>query len=310
MPAIRIGTRPSKLAMKQAEMVSSLLNRQGYETSLVPLSSTGDFDNITPLYESGGAGIFVEEINRAVLEDRVELAVHSAKDLPSFLPGDLDVLAVLPREDPSDVLVSGEPLMKLPPGSVIGTSSLRRIRELHMVRGDLKTANIRGNLDTRLKKQSMGEYDGVIVAKAGLRRLGLEPAMHVLDLEDFLPAPNQGIIAVVGKGNSSMHEPAGKINHEETMEIYRIERRIVSSLNLGCSMPVGLLCSRTSAGYTVRCRFYSNFIREFKEFRISFSQIDALDEFVSNIVEKVPASYGYNFRKNVNEKKDNIDPAK
>lgn len=297
MLPIRIGTRPSKLAMKQADMVAFLLKSHGYETNLVPLSSSGDLDNNTPLYESKGSGLFVEEINRAVLEGRVDLAVHSAKDLPSLLPDGLEVLSVLPREDPSDVLVSSEPLLKLAPGSVIGTSSMRRIRELRMVRGDLKTANIRGNLDTRIRKQAEGEYDGIIVAKAGLKRLSLEAKTHELNIDDFLPAPNQGIIAVVGKSRSLVVEAAGKISHWETMQIYTIERHIVRSLDLGCSMPAGILCTKTPAGYKVKCRFYSNFIREFKEFSLTFSGMDALDEFISSIIEKVPTSYGYNFRK-------------
>ena len=296
MPAIRIGTRPSRLAIRQAEMVSSLLNLNGFETEIVAIKSTGDQDNTTPLYESKGTGVFVEEINRAVIENRVDLAVHSAKDLPSCLPEGLKVLAVLPREDPSDVLVSKEPLMKMPPGSVIGTSSMRRIRELNMVRGDLKTANIRGNLDTRLNKQLTGEYDGIIVAKAGLKRLELKVDVHDLNTDDFLPAPNQGIIAVVGKPDSSFILATAKINHSETMEIYNVERHIVSSLNLGCSMPVGMLCTKTDIGFNVKCRFYSNFIREFKEFRLSFSNLEAVEELINNIKNKVPASYGYSFR--------------
>ncbi len=296
MPAIRIGTRPSRLAIRQAEMVSSLLNLNGFETEIVAIKSTGDQDSTTPLYESKGTGVFVEEINRAVIENRVDLAVHSAKDLPSCLPEGLKVLAVLPREDPSDVLVSKEPLMKMPPGSVIGTSSMRRIRELNMVRGDLKTANIRGNLDTRLNKQLTGEYDGIIVAKAGLKRLELKVDVHDLNTDDFLPAPNQGIIAVVGKPDSSFILATAKINHSETMEIYNVERHIVSSLNLGCSMPVGMLCTKTDIGFNVKCRFYSNFIREFKEFRLSFSNLEAVEELINNIKNKVPASYGYSFR--------------
>ena len=297
MPAIRIGTRPSRLAMRQAQMVSSLLNISGYETEIVAIRSAGDVDSNTPLYESKGTGVFVEEINRAVLENLVDLAVHSAKDLPSHLPEGISVMAVLPREDPSDVLVSSVPLMKLPPGSVIGTSSLRRIRELNMVRGDLKTANIRGNLDTRLNRQSLGEYDGIIVAKAGLKRLEAKVEVHDLNTDDFLPAPNQGIIAVVGLSDTWLSDATSKINHSETMEIYEVERHIVRSLNLGCSMPVGILCTKTAIGYNVKCRFYSNFIREFKEYTISFSNKEALDDLVDNIMKKVPASYGYNFRK-------------
>lgn len=296
MRPIRIGTRPSKLALKQAEMVSSLLMTKGFDTTVIPLSSSGDSDYRTPLYESEGQGIFVEEINRAVLEGNADIAVHSAKDLPSALPEGLEVQAVLPREDPSDVLISRKPLLEIPPGSVIGTSSMRRIRELIMVRSDLKTANIRGNLDTRISKQNQGEYYGIIVAKAGLKRLSLNVDMHELNTDDFLPAPNQGIIAVVGKSDSDFAKHIAGINHEETMAVYRVERHIVRSLNLGCSMPVGILCTRTRGRYDVKCRFYSSLMREFKEFRKSFTEMEALEELISSIKEKVPASYGYNFR--------------
>lgn len=297
MAAIRIGTRPSRLAMKQAELVSGLLKSSGHETSLVAVSSSGDIDRATPLYESKGTGIFVEEVNRAVLDGRTDVAVHSAKDLPSVLPDELEVLGVLPREDPSDVLIAKEPLVKLPRGAVIGTSSMRRIRELLMIRGDLKTANLRGNLDTRVGKVSRGEYDGIIVARAGLNRLSIMADIQALSLDDFLPAPNQGIIAIVGKRGTPFSQAVEEISHRETMEIYRIERHIVSSLNLGCSMPVGILCTRTDVGYRLKCRFYSNSIREFKEFSRSFSGMDAVEDLISDIRERVPESYGYGFRK-------------
>ncbi len=295
MLPIRIGTRPSRLAMKQAEMVSSLLNSKGFETTVVPVRSSGDMDNKTPLYESKGTGIFVEEINRAILNGGADIAVHSAKDLPSILPEGLEVTAVLPREDPSDVLISDKPLMDIPPGSVIGTSSMRRIRELLMVRGDLKTENIRGNLDTRIKKQAQGDFHGIVVAKAGIKRLSLDVGFHELNVDDFLPAPNQGIIAVVTRTNSGLDKQMAAINDEETMAIFNIERYIVKSLNLGCSMPVGLICTRSNERYNIKCRFYSSYMREYKEFKTSFTDMNALDELVTNIKEKVPQSYGYSF---------------
>ena len=129
-----------------------------------------------------------------------------------------------------------------------------------------------------------------------MKRLELKVDVHDLNTDDFLPAPNQGIIAVVGMPDSSFILATAKINHSETMEIYNVERHIVSSLNLGCSMPVGMLCTKTDIGFNVKCRFYSNFIREFKEFRLSFSNLEAVEELINNIKNKVPASYGYSFR--------------
>lgn len=296
MGPVRICTRPSTLAVVQAEMVARALEVNGLATEIIKVHSTGDKDQSSPLYGIGGNGIFVEEINKRVLEGGGDIAVHSAKDLPSELPGDLEILGVLPREEPNDVLISSFDFKHLPQGSKIGTSSIRRIHELKMLRNDLKIENLRGNLDTRIKKLQEGQYDGIILAKAGLKRLSSEVEYYDLNLDDFLPAPNQGIIAIVGKKQSEYLSEIGKISHPETFQEMLVERRLIGLLKLGCSLPAAILCRKEGVHYRLRARFYSGSTREFKEFSRTFSDIGEVDELAREIQEKVPSSYGFNFR--------------
>ncbi len=296
MVSVRICTRPSRLAIVQAEMVASALDGIGLDTRIIKVHSTGDTDLSSPLYKIGGSGIFVEEVNRKVLIGDGDIAVHSAKDLPSELPENLSILGVLRREDPNDVLISREGIDKLPKGSVIGTSSIRRIHELKMVRPDLKVENIRGNLDTRIRKYRDGLFDGIILAKAGLKRMDVEAEFHDLSLDDFLPAPNQGVIAIVGKRDSPFAAEIGRISHDETFDEMVVERRLVTALKLGCSLPAAILCRKKNGMYHIRTRFYSQSSREFKEFSRSFSDISEIDQLAREILGKVPASYGFNFQ--------------
>ncbi len=295
MVSARICTRPSRLAIAQAEMVANALNGIGLDTEIIKVNSTGDTDLSSPLYRIGGTGVFVEEINRKVLSGEGDIAVHSAKDLPSELPEDLTILGVLQREDPGDVIISEHSLEELPGGSVVGTSSIRRIHELKMMRPDLKAENVRGNLDTRLRKLKEGQFDGLILAKAGIRRLNVNVAFHDLSIDDFLPAPNQGIIAIVGKIDSPLASEIRRISHMNTFDEMSAERRLISSLKLGCSLPAAILCRKKNSMYSIRARFYSQTSREFKEFSRVSSDISELDSLAEEIMEKVPASYGFNF---------------
>lgn len=283
------------MAVRQAEIVSSRLSAIGIDTEIIRISSEGDRDTSTPLHIIGGTGVFVEEINRKVMEGYVDIAVHSAKDLPYRLPSGLQIMATMPRDSPRDALISKYDLKSLPAGSVIGTSSIRRTHELQSFRNDLKVKNIRGNLDTRIKKLEEGQYDGIIVAEAGLERLKSDLLYQVLSEDDFLPSPNQGIIAVVGKSDSLFGSEIRRISDKDTQHILDMERKVVAGLHLGCSLPAAVLCSRTSSGYRIRCRFYSTSSREYKEFTRIFSDEMELDSLVSDIRRKVPQSYGYNF---------------
>lgn len=297
MSPVRIATRPSKLAMIQTAMVASLLEERHITSQILQVSSTGDRDHRSPLFRIGGTGIFVEEVNRKILEGKADIAVHSAKDLPSELPEDLEIMAVLPREKPVDVLISKHALSELPKGAVIGTSSIRRIHELNFVRGDLKIENLRGNLDTRIEKLNSGMYDGIIVAKAGLNRLNLDVPHFELDINDFLPAPNQGIIAIVGPKLSLIKKEIAGISDSQTFEELKAERRLISALHLGCSLPAAILCESTPTGYRIRSRFYSKHAKEFKEFSRIFNDLEEVDDMALEIMEKVPSSFGYDFRK-------------
>lgn len=282
--------------MKQSEMVAEMLKAAGFHTEIVRINSAGDLDRSSPLYSIGGSGVFVNEVNQKVLDGEVDLAVHSAKDLPSVLPGGIVISAVLPRESPMDALISNHSLRELPRGATIGTSSIRRIHELKLMRGDLSVKNLRGNLDTRIGKLRSGEYDGIIVAEAGLIRLGLDVQYERLDSGDFLPAPNQGIIAVVSRKGSDITSALGKLSDSETMEIMRLERKLVNLLGLGCSLPAAVFCERAGSGYRIRTRFYSSAMREYKEFTRSFSDESAVVELADEIRRKVPHSYGFSFK--------------
>src|ERR1700744_6018441 len=186
---LRIGTRGSKLALVQANMVKDLLTGIGAASEIVVLKTTGDKIQDRPLADSGGKGLFVKELEDALLNDAVDLAVHSMKDVPVALPPGLAIAAVLKREDPRDVFVSNkaETLAGLPQGAVIGTSSVRREAQVRRARPDLKCVLLRGNVDTRLRKLDAGEMAPILLALAGLKRLVLEnPTTEML--VDFLPA--------------------------------------------------------------------------------------------------------------------------
>lgn len=297
MVSIRICTRPSRLAVIQAQMVSGALNEKGIDTEIIKVKSSGDKDLSSPLYKLGETGIFVEEVNKSVLSGEADIAVHSAKDLPSVMPEELEVLGVLPREEPQDVLVSTFSIDELPKGARIGTSSVRRIHQLKMIRPDLKIDNIRGNLDTRLRKLEKGEFDGIILAKAGIKRMQIKTTYSDLSINDFLPAPNQGIIAIVGSKDSPFRNSIEEISHHETYEEMILERRLITILELGCSLPAAVFCSKSGKIFNLRARFYSQVMREYKEFTRTFSEIEEVEKMAMEIIEKVPDSYGFNFKK-------------
>lgn len=235
---IRIAARGSKLSLKQVEIVTSFLESQGYETEFIEIKTKADLFGNKPLHEIG-KGVFEKEVNEAVLEGRADVAVHSMKDMSSELPLGLELLATPRREDPVDVLVSELDLGELPEKSRIGTGSLRRANFLKVMRPDLVVENIRGNVDTRLRKYRNREYDGIILAEAGLRRLGVDIKRFPLDVERFTPEPNQGIIAVVG--SSKLRGMFQELNHVGTMMEALAEKETVKVVGGGCHSPLGVL---------------------------------------------------------------------
>jgi len=242
---LRIGTRDSQLALWQANRVKKLLREQGADADLVLIKSEGDLDLATPLYAMGVQGIFTRSLDIAVLNNQIDLAVHSMKDVPVQLPAGLTEAAVLERDSPFDLLVP-HPSMKNTYSddhdpSVIASSSLRRRAQwLHRFPAD-QIASIRGNVNTRLKKLADSEWLGAIFAAAGLQRIGLRPA-NAIELDWMIPAPAQGAILVVCREKDELvFDQCRKLHHEKSAFCVKIERDFLSTLLGGCSTPIGAL---------------------------------------------------------------------
>ncbi len=239
-----VGTRASALAQAQTGLVVAALQARDPELSLdVRLLATGgDRDRRTPLAELGGEGIFVKELESALLTGEIDLAVHSLKDMPATQPPDLAIAAVLPREDARDALVSRLrlPLADLPQGARVGTSSLRREAQLRALRPDLQLLPLRGNVDTRLRKAREGEYDAIVLALAGLVRLGRQAEVtEVLPLEAMLPAPGQGAIAVEARaGDVDVLAALQALDDPGTHAATTAERGLLRELGGGCHVPI------------------------------------------------------------------------
>ncbi|MCS7308373.1 MAG: hydroxymethylbilane synthase, partial [Aquificaceae bacterium] len=194
---LRIGTRRSKLALWQANFVKEKLESRGHRVELVLITTTGDKILDAPLAKIGGKGLFVKEIEDALLKGTIDLAVHSLKDVPTQLPEGLTLGAITEREEPFDVLISkdGKTIEELPEGAIVGTSSLRRQVQIKRKRPGLRVEMLRGNVDTRLRKLQEGMYDAIVLAYAGVKRLGLEDRVHQV-LYQFIPAVGQGSLAI------------------------------------------------------------------------------------------------------------------
>ncbi|MGD8983716.1 MAG: hydroxymethylbilane synthase [Desulfobacteraceae bacterium] len=241
---IRIGTRGSKLALTQSELIKKEIERvhSNVQVELVRLKTTGDKILDSPLAKIGGKGLFVKEIEEALLNERVDLAVHSMKDVPAELPEGL-ILATFPaREDPRDAFVSVKygNLEQLPQGARVGTGSLRRAAQLLHIRPDLKLVPLRGNVDTRLRKLEGGEFQAIILAAAGMRRLGFEERIsQLLSTEQILPAIGQGALGLEVRHDDE--QTIGLIdflNDEETQVTVKAERAFLKELEGGCQVPM------------------------------------------------------------------------
>jgi hydroxymethylbilane synthase len=241
---IKIGTRGSKLALWQANWVKSALNagNTSIAVELVPIKTRGDKILDVPLAKVGGKGLFVKEIEDALLNGRIDLAVHSMKDMPSEIPDGLCVGAIPEREIPQDVLISKKGLLlhDLMPGARIGTSSLRRSAQLLHARPDLVILPLRGNIDTRLKKLETENLDAIILAAAGVKRLGLENRItEYMDENVMLPAVGQGALCIEIRQNDPEIEPIiAALNHQETWTVVMGERAFLNRLEGGCQVPI------------------------------------------------------------------------
>ncbi len=241
---IRIATRKSALALWQAEYVKARLeaSHPGLKVSLVPMVSRGDKLLDAPLAKIGGKGLFVKELETALLENEADIAVHSMKDVPMEFPEGLGLYCICEREDPRDAFVSNrfDSLDALPPGSVVGTSSLRRQAQLLARRPDLKIQFLRGNVNTRLAKLDAGEYDAIILAAAGLIRLGFgERIRSSIGVDESLPAGGQGAVGIECRtGDSEVHALLACLNHAPTATRVVAERALNKRLNGGCQVPI------------------------------------------------------------------------
>jgi hydroxymethylbilane synthase len=249
---ILIGSRGSALALWQARHVEALLAGRGHDVRIQTITTTGDRSLEGRLQAIGGKGAFLKEIEEALLAEKVDLAVHSLKDVPTAVADGLTLCAILPRADPRDALISaaGRSLQELPAGSRVGTTSLRRKAQLLARRPDLVVQDLRGNVDTRLRSLGEGRYEAIVLALAGLVRLGRDgEATEVLAPEVMLPAPGQGAIALqCREGDRSIHEVVAAFHDAPTARAVAAERSLLEALDAGCNVPLGALAVETPGG--------------------------------------------------------------
>ncbi len=254
---MRVGTRESKLAMRQTEIFCQRMAgaNPDIDCEVIGLKSLGDIDLTSPLNQMAATGAFVRELDEAMIKGAIDCSVNSLKDIPIDVNKELMVVAVFPRDADEDVILPC-PLEDLPQGARVGTASVRREKQLHEVRPDLEIVNLRGNIHTRLQRLDDGDFDAIILAKAGLDRMGIDRPMHVLDKTRFIPAPAQGAIAVeCRKSDDATRIALQRLDDMPTRIATGVERGIMKLMGAGCSSPVGI--NATVEGDMVRVRAVS-----------------------------------------------------
>jgi len=245
-----IASRGSQLALWQARWVQAQLTAAGHECRIEIIKTTGDKITDVPLAKVGTKGLFTKEIEEALLDGRADLAVHSLKDLPTELPAGLVLAAVPEREDPRDAVI-GKPLAELPQGARVGTSSLRRSAQLRKLRPDLVIESVRGNLDTRLRKLDEGQYDAILLAAAGLKRLGWgDRIAEILPADVMCSAVGQGALAIETRASGAGFDACSALDHAASHAAVMAERGVLGSLGGGCQVPIGAYA--TVDGGTIR----------------------------------------------------------
>src|SRR5271166_3049371 len=237
---LTIGSRGSKLALWQAHWIKARLESLGHQCHLQIIQTTGDKITDVALSKVGTKGLFTKEIEEALLDGRIDLAVHSLKDMPTELPPGLTLAAIPEREDPRDAVV-GKKLFELPQGAKVGTSSLRRAAQMRVIRPDMRIENIRGNVDTRLRKLDEGQYDAILLAAAGLRRLGWQARIaEILEVTDMCPAVGQGALAIETRADQGPgHKACQLLDHATARICVTAERALLAKLGGGCQVPIG-----------------------------------------------------------------------
>ena len=239
---MRIGTRESKLAMRQTEIFCQRMADLSpeEECQVIGIKSLGDIDLTSPLNQMAATGAFVRELDEAILKGAIDVSVNSLKDIPTVMEDGLEVAAILKRDNDADVMLPCA-LEDLPQGAHVGTASVRREMMLKELRPDLRITPLRGNIHTRLSKLDGGEYDAIVLAKAGLDRMGIDRPMHVLDKKHFIPAPAQGAIAVECRSSDAdTKRMLALMDDADTRAAVEAERSIMRIMKAGCSAPVGI----------------------------------------------------------------------
>jgi len=255
----RIGTRGSKLALAQANIVKDMLKKNGINTEIIIIKTSGDTFTDRPLHEVQGFGVFVREIDDSMLAGKIDIAVHSMKDVPTERPPELTIAAVMKRDSPYDYVLTRDnmKLRDLPEGANIGTTSLRRRAQLLRFRSDLQIKELRGNIDTRLRKLKEGQYDGIFMAEAGLERMKWDLPGERLDPDDFVPSANQGTVVIVTKKDSEAEKAVKILDDERTRLETRIERIIIGILGGGCLVPIGAFAQTEGSKIHIRTEVLS-----------------------------------------------------
>ena len=237
--SLTVGTRGSRLAMAQTERVCTQLADLGIETEVVEIKTVGDARTQVPMHQVGGQGIFVRALDDAILAGEIDFAVHSMKDIPAFRPEGLATAAILERDSPADFLVHECDIEDI---RVVGTSSTRRRAQLLRSSLDVEVRELRGNVDTRLRKLREGEYDAIVLAEAGMQRLAMDlPGTQLLP-QWFVPSPNQGTIAVVSRDDPELCDTLAAIDHPQTRLDTEVERAVMEEIGGGCFTPQGVFC--------------------------------------------------------------------
>lgn len=238
---LRLGTRGSRLALAQAEMACRALSAQGVEVETVIIRTKGDDVTGVPLHEIGGQGIFVRALDDAILAGEIDAAVHSMKDIPAQRPEGVTTIAVLPRESPADFLALSTGMAEV---RVVGTSSTRRKAQILRHDPAVEVKVLRGNVDTRVRRLLAGDYHAIVLAEAGMKRLGISLRGYRLPPERFVPTANQGAVAVVSRDDPALLITLSSLDHTPTRRDVAIERAVMEEVGGGCATPMGIYCRR------------------------------------------------------------------
>lgn len=249
LPDTRIGTRASRLALNQTRIFIDSVDWNDMGKEIVEVKSHGDIDLTSSLSEIGGTGVFTEKLNNMILDGEIDLAIHSAKDIPSSLNEEIEICMAIEGHNYRDFLVGTYNIKNIKASGRIGTSSPRRMAEIKYIRPDIEVVNLRGNVETRLRKKTESNLDGIILAKAGLDRLQLNPEGFELPEDIFVPAPGQGIIAVTALKDSEISKYLKRYSETWSMERLNAERRCMKIMGASCTVPFGILILPEEKGY-------------------------------------------------------------